>query len=485
MFKKEPTPKELREQGYKIVDFIGEYFGSIEEMPVLPEVRPGEIKSRLLEAPPEEGEDFEKILEDVQKIILPGLTHWNHPHFHAYFNSTSSAAGMFAEFLSAAFNANGMLWKTSPALTELEEVTLKWFRDLLGLPEDFWGIIYDTASVSSMHAIAAAREKLELDIRTKGMSGRKDLPRLILYESEQAHSSIDKGAITLGLGSENVRKIPVDNEFRMIPKALKEAIEKDRRNGNLPFCVVATVGTTSTTSVDPLPAIGRIAKEENIWLHVDAAYAGVSAILPEKRFIFEGIEFADSLVINPHKWFFVPIDLSVLFIKEPKILKRAFSLTAEYLKTNEDDEAINYMDYGIQLGRRFRALKLWFVMRYYGRKGLTDIFRKHIELAKRFEKRVIEHPEMETMAPVLFGTVTFRFIPEFLKTESELNDFNEKLLNEINSEGKIFISHTKLNGKFTLRFVIGGVRMEERHEEEAWEILQKRFEDLKLKFAKY
>ncbi len=483
MEKRELTPEEFRKEGYRVVDFIAEYFSNIEQYPVLSKVKPGEVEKSLPEEPPEEGEDFGQILEDIRKIIVPGLTHWNHPHFHAYFNSTSSSAGIFAEFLTASFNSNGMLWKTSPALTELEEVMSKWFKELLDLPKDFSGIIYDTASVSSMHAIAAARESTKLEIRTKGMSGRKDLPRLILYESEQTHSSIDKGAITLGIGMGNVRKIPVDDKFGMIPSLLREEIRKDKEKGNLPFCVVATIGTTSTTSIDPLSEIARITKEENLWLHVDAAYAGPAAILPEKRYIFEGLEFADSLVINPHKWFFVPIDLSILYVKNRNLLKQAFSLEAEYLKTNEDAVVTNFMDYGIQLGRRFRALKLWFVIRYFGKKGLIAIFRKHIELAKKFARWVDNHDEMEIMAPVNFGTVAFRFIPRFLKDVKSINEFNETLLNNVNSEGKIFISHTRLNGLFTLRFVVGGIRMEERHVDEAISILQEHLETLKNKFV--
>jgi len=480
--KEELTPEELKEKGYRVFDLIESYFQKLESFPVLPKVKPGDIKNNLPASPPESGEDFETILKDVEDIIIPGITHWNHPHFHAYFNSTSSSAGIFAELLSATFNSNGMLWKTSPALTELEEVTLNWFKNLLDLPENFWGIIYDTASVSSMHAIAAARERTGLEIRTKGMAGRAKLPKLILYTSEQAHSSIDKGAITLGIGSENVRKIPVDNKYRMLPSFLKKAIQKDKDAGLLPFCVVATVGTTSTTSIDSIAKIAEITGEEGLWLHVDAAYAGPAAILPELKFIFNGIEMADSVVINPHKWFFLPVDISILYIKHPQILKQAFSLTAEYLKTNEDSDVINYMDYGIQLGRRFRALKLWFVMRYFGKKGLINILRNHIAWAKEFESLILSNKEMETMAPVNFGTVTFRFIPSFLKTDEEINAFNERLLNEVNTEGKIFISHTKLNGKFTLRFVVGGIRMEKKHVVEAWDILQYHFNLLKKNF---
>ena len=375
------TPKEFREAGKLFIDWSAKYFEHLPKLPVVSPVKPGDIKDKLPKLPPEDGEGFEEMIADLDSIITPGITHWAHPDFMAYFNSSGSAPGVFGDLVSSTFNINGMLWKTSPALTELEEVVISWFRQMLNIPEVFWGMVHDTASLSSMHAIAAARENLPgLDIRTRGMTGRADLPKLKLYCSEQAHSSIDKGAITLGVGIDGIEHIPTDDQFRMIPAELKKRIRKDRENGQLPFCVVTTIGTTATTSIDPLNEIADICREENVWNHVDAAHAGVTAIVPEFKDLFTGAEKVDSIVINPHKWFFVPIDFSILFVKEPEILKRAFSLVPEYLKTSEDDEATNLMDYGVALGRRFRALKLWFVIRYFGRKGLESIIQNHLDL---------------------------------------------------------------------------------------------------------
>ncbi len=471
--------EEFRKFGHQLIDWIADYLKNIESYPVLPNIKPGDIKAMLPKEPPLAGEPMEEILKDVEQKILPGITHWNHPNFMAYFNSTSSGPGIFAELLSAAFNVNGMLWKTSPSATELEEVTLNWFRQMLGLNENFWGIIYDTASVSSMHAIAAAREQIqEYQIRQKGFAGRKNIFPLRLYASEQAHSSIDKGAITLGIGIDGIKKIPVDSEFRMIPSALEEAIYEDRKNGWLPFCVVATVGTTSTTSVDPVNKIADICEKENLWLHVDAAHAGVAAIVPEMRFIFEGVERADSLVVNPHKWMFTPVDLSVLFTRKPKILKQAFSLVPEYLKTSEDSSVTNYMDYGIQLGRRFRSLKLWFIIRYFGVEGLTIRIREHLRLGKIFSDWIDQNSNFERMAPVPFSTICFRAHPQKIKDEKKLDELNEKLMNSVNSTGKIFLTHSKLNGKFVIRLVISGIRTEEKHVKLAQNILQNNLTEL-------
>jgi len=465
--------QEFRKYGHELIDWIADYLSNIESYPVLSNVKPGEIKNKLPGQPPDKPQTMNKIFEDIEKIILPGITHWNHPNFMAYFNSTSSGPGILAELLSAAFNVNGMLWKTSPASTELEQVTLNWFRQMTGLSEEFWGIIYDTASVSSMHAIAAAREQLaSLNSRVKGLAGRTDIKRLKLYASEQAHSSIEKGAITLGIGLEGIRKIPVDEKFRMIPAALKDAIEEDKKNGWLPFCAVATVGTTSTTSIDPVDEIAEICLKENIWLHVDAAHGGIAAIVPEMRYIFKGVEKADSIVINPHKWMFTPVDISVFFTKKPKVLKKAFSLVAEYLKTSEDNVVENYMDYGIQLGRRFRSLKLWFIIRYFGVEGIAERIREHLRLGKLFSEWIDGNQAFERMAPVPFSTVCFRAHPSGMNDENLLNDLNEKLMNNVNATGKIFITHTKLNGKFVIRLVISGLRTEGKHVTAAWELIK-------------
>ena len=464
--------EEFRKSGHQLIDWIADYLNDIEKYPPLSQVNPGDIFKRIPESPPQKGEDIENVLKDVDKILMDGITHWNHPGFMAYFNSTSSGPGILAELLTAGLGINGMLWKTSPAFTELERAMMNWFRQMIGLPENYWGIICDTASTSSMHAIASAREQLNLGFREKGMTGREEIPKLRMYCSEHAHSSIEKGAVTLGIGIEGVKKIPVNNKFELIPKKLEQKIVEDFLEGNKPFCVVATVGTTSTTSIDPIEEIAELCEKYNIWLHIDAAYAGVAAMIPEMKWITKAWEKADSIVVNPHKWMFTPIDLSIYFTRKPEILKQAFSLVPEYLKTKVDDEVENLMDYGIQLGRRFRSLKLWFIIRYFGVDGLASRIKNHIKLAKEFAEWVDNENDFELMAPVLFSTICFRYNPGN-KTEEELNNLNEKLFEKINSSGKIFLSHTKLNGKFVIRLTIGSIRHERRHIEEAKEIIKK------------
>jgi len=465
--------EDFRKHGHEMIEWIADYLENIEQYPVFPNIYPGEIKNKIPLYPPVKGESIENIFSDFEKIIVPGTTHWNHPGFMAYFNSSASAPGILAELLSAALNANGMIWKTSPSATELELASLNWLRQMLGLNDKFMGIIYDTASISSMHAIAAAREQLnEYQFKEKGMTGRKDVPRLRLYASEHAHSSIDKGALTLGIGIEGIRKIPVNKEFKMIPTDLTKAINEDRKNGWCPFCVVATVGTTSTTSVDPVDKIAEICSKENIWLHVDAAHAGIAAIVPEMKYILDDANKADSIVVNPHKWMFVPVDLSAFFTRKPNVLKSAFSLVPEYLKTSQDSSVENLMDYGVQLGRRFRALKLWFVIRYFGTEGIAERIREHLRLGKLFESWIDSHEEFEKMAPVPFSTVCFRAHPKGINDEAKLDQLNEELMNKINETGKIFLSHTKLNGKFVIRVSISGLRTEERHVKDAWELIQ-------------
>ena len=476
---KDMSPEEFKNSGYKVIDWIADYFENLETKPVLPSIKPGDIKKQLPSAPPVNPEKMDDIIADIDKIIMPGMTHWNHPDFMAYFNSTSSSPGVLAELLSAAFNVNGMLWRTSPSSAELERVTLDWLKQMVGIPQDFWGIIYDTASVSSLHAVAAAREQAPgLDIRERGMAGRADIPPMRLYCSEHAHSSIDKAAVTLGIGIKGVRKIPADKNFKMIPEELEKAVKEDRQNGWMPFCCVATVGTTSTTSVDPVRKIGEICNKENMWLHIDAAYGGTAAIIPEMKNILDGIELADSIVVNPHKWMFTPIDISAFYTKKPEVLKRAFSLVAEYLKTNDDSEAENLMDYGIQLGRRFRSLKLWFVIRYFGVDGIVSILREHLRLAKLFAEWIEAHPKFEKMAQVNFGVVCFRFHPADINDENELNQLNEKLMNNVNDTGRLFISHTKINGKFMIRLSVSGLRTEEKNVKNAWILIRKESEKL-------
>ena len=476
---KDMPPGEFKDSGYKVIDWIADYFENLETKPVLPPVKPGDIKKQLPSAPPVNPENMDEIIADIDKIIMPGMTHWNHPDFMAYFNSTSSSAGVLAEILSAAFNVNGMLWRTSPSSTELERVTLNWLKQMVGIPQNFWGIIYDTASVSSLHAVASAREQVPgLDIREKGMTGRSDIPLMRLYCSEHAHSSIDKAAVTLGIGLNGVRKIAADENFRMIPGELEKAIREDREKGWLPFCCVATVGTTSTTSIDPVRKIGEICNKENIWLHIDAAYGGTASIVPEMKYILDGIELADSIVVNPHKWMFTPIDISAFYTKKPDVLRQAFSLVAEYLKTNDNSETENLMDYGIQLGRRFRSLKLWFVIRYFGVDGIVRILREHLRLAKLFAEWIEAHPKFERMAEVNFGVICFRFHPSEINDENELNKLNEKLLNNVNKTGRLFISHTKIDGKYIIRVSVSGLRTEEKNVKNAWILIRKEAEKL-------
>ncbi len=461
--------EEFRKYGHELIDFIADYIENIEEKSVLAQIQPGDVKEKLPQTPPQKGEKMESILNDVNEIIMPGMTHWNHPNFMAYFNSTASTPAILGDFLSSAFNINGMIWKTAPASTELEEVVLDWFRQMLQLPKKFFGIIYDLASVSSMHAIAAAREQ------AKSTYQNYDITKLRLYCSEHAHSSIEKGVITLGLPLSAVVKIKTDDQFRMITSELEEEIIKDFKNDFLPFCIIATVGTTSTTSIDPVDVISQIAKKNKLWLHVDAAHAGSAAIIPEIRSILSGIEDADSMVVNPHKWLFVPIDLSVLFTQKPEVIKKAFSIIPEYLKTDEESKVINYMDYGIQLGRKFRSLKLWFLIRYFGVEGLQNILREHLRLGELFADFIDRHPNFERLAPTPLSTICFRAVPNKKMNEEELNDFNKTLMDEINNSGKLFLSHTKLNGKFTIRITIGGIRTEEKHILNAWELIQLKY----------
>jgi aromatic-L-amino-acid decarboxylase len=369
----------FRHYGHDIVEWIARYMESPERYPVLSRVKPGEIRDKLPDHAPEAGEPFEQVLQDFDRLLMPGITHWNHPGFFGYFAISASGPGVLAEFLSAALNAQAMLWRTSPTATELEEVALGWLRQLIGLPSSFEGVIYDTASVSSLHALAAAREAAIPGVRASGLAGRPELTPVRIYCSDQAHSSIDKSVMLLGLGHDALRKIPVDDGFRMRPDALRAAIAEDRQTGRLPIAAVATVGTTSTTSVDPVPAIADICEAEGLWLHVDAAYAGVAAMLDEHRDILAGADRADSLVVNPHKWLFTPFDLSAFYCRRMDVLRSAFSLTPEYLRT--PDGARNLMDTGIQLGRRFRSLKLWMILRFFGAEGIRARLREHRRLS--------------------------------------------------------------------------------------------------------
>jgi aromatic-L-amino-acid decarboxylase len=457
-------PEAFRREAHRIADWIADYFASPERFPVLSRVRPGDIRGALPAEPPEHGEPFDAILADFERTLLPGITHWNHPGFFAYFAISGSGPGVLAEFLSAALNVQAMLWRTSPAATELEEVALGWLRKLLHLPDAFEGVIYDTASVSTLHALAAAREQAVSNVRTQGLAGRLDLPPVRVYCSEHAHSSVDKAVILLGLGHESLRRIDVDADFRMRPDALVAAIDEDVRAGCQPIAVVATVGTTSTTSVDPVGAIAAICGREHLWLHVDAAYAGAAAIVPEHRWILRDAAAADSLVVNPHKWLFTPFDLSAFYCRRMDVVRAAFSLTPEYLQTNEAGAAKNLMDTGIQLGRRFRALKLWMVLRYFGAEGIRARLSEHMRLAQLFAGWVDASPEFERVAPAPFSVVCFRL--------RDTDQVNEDLLARLNQTGEIFLSHTRLAGRYVLRLAIGNLRTSEAHVARAWQLVQ-------------
>ncbi|MBV8726955.1 MAG: amino acid decarboxylase, partial [Candidatus Eremiobacteraeota bacterium] len=442
-------------QSRRTFEWIAEYLRDNRAYPVLSRATPGEIAAALPEHAPEDPQSFDEIFADFERIIMPGITHWNHPRFFAYFAISAAPIAVLADALSATLDVNAMLWRTSPSATELEEVVLRWLRDLLGLPETFSGIVYDTASIGGFTALAASREALGLDIREHGMSSR-DLPPLRVYVTEHTHSHIEKAALTLGVGRKNVVYVPVDDEFRMRPAALREQMTADVQAGMRPMCIVATIGTTSSTAADPLREIAEVAREQRCWLHVDAAYAGVAAMLPEYRHLFKGIEHADSVVVNPHKWLFVPIDFSALYVRDPEILRRAFSLVADYLITPEKD-VHNYMDYGLQLGRRFRALKLWFVLRHLGAKKIREMLRGHIALAQEFAGWVRTTPEWEVLAPHPFSVVCFRHVPAGLD-EKQIDAHNLRLMNAVNETGEAYLSSTQLNGRLALRLAIGNYR---------------------------
>jgi aromatic-L-amino-acid decarboxylase len=436
------SPEALRTHGRRVVDWIAEYLRSVGNYPVLARVKPGDLTAQLPAMGPEQGEAMETILADFERLIPPAITHWNHPRFLAYFAITGSPPGILAKMLTAALNVNGMLWKSSPAATELEAVTLGWLRQWLGLADTFFGITYDTASTASMHAIAAARQKSAPESRTTGMRGN-----LTVYCSGQAHSSIDKAVITLGFGLDNLRKIGVDDKFRMDAAGLEQAIEADKAAGRLPCCIVATVGTTAVAAVDPVREIAGIAERHGVWLHVDAAYGGAAAITGQRRHVLDGANGADSIVVNPHKWLQTPVDSSALYTRRPDALRAAFSLVPEYLRTDDEPGVVNLMDYGMQLGRRFRALELWFVMRYYGREGLAAIIDRHCSQAAEFASWVESDSRFQLCAPVLFSLVCFRYRGN--------ESVTRRILEGVNSSGLAFLSHTSIGGELAIRVAIG------------------------------
>jgi aromatic-L-amino-acid decarboxylase len=463
----------FRKYGHTIVDWIADYMNDIEEYPVLAQVEPGEIRDKLPQTPPEESEEMEVVFDDFKRIILPGITHWQHPSFFAYFPANTSEPSILAEFLTAALGAQCMVWQTSPAATELEEVAMDWLRQMLSLPESFSGVIQDTASTSTLCALLCARERAtSSEINKRGFQDGTN-QRLMVYTSEEAHSSVEKGAKIAGFGKERLRLIPTGADFAMIPEELEKAIDADRKDGYTPCCAVATVGTTSSTAIDPLRPMGEICHRHGLWLHVDAAMAGTAAIIPEMRHILDGIDYADSLVFNPHKWMFTNFDCSAYFCKDSKLLTSTFEILPEYLKTEVDRRVNNFRDWGIPLGRRFRALKLWFVIRCFGIRGLREKVRAHIALAKEFESWILKDPHFEVMAPVTICLVCFRYNPFHQRlTEEEIERINKDLMDAVNRSGKMFITHTKLKGKFALRLCIGQTNTTREHVQKAWEQLK-------------
>jgi aromatic-L-amino-acid decarboxylase len=453
------TPEEFRQAAYAHADWIAEFLGHVRDYPVLSSTRPGEFAAKLPLNAPEHGETLDQILADFKSSVFPALTLWNHPRFFAWFSVSSTPPSMLADFLAAAVNVNAMLWKASPAATELEQVTLSWLLQWLGLDKKLFGIIYDTASTAVLQAIGAAREYIDPDCRTKGMR-----PGLVVYVSEQTHFSAEKAALTLGFGQDNVRKIGVDGQFRMRADLLETAIREDLAAGHRPCCIVASIGSTSTSAIDPVAQIADIAQRYDVWLHVDAAYGGSAAVLPEMRHIFAGVERAQSLVLNPHKWLYVSIDCSVLYTNRPDILRRASSLNAEYTRTAEDDQVVNFNEYGVQLGRRFRALKLWYVLRYYGREGIMAMLREALRLAQVLKGLIEADGDFELAAPVPFSLVCFRY-----RAGDELN---QQLLAEIDRSGKAFLSHTVLNGRYILRFAIGNYQTTEADVRVTWDLIR-------------
>jgi aromatic-L-amino-acid decarboxylase len=460
-------PDEFRRHAHQLADWMADYFRDVGQLPVTSEVRPGDVRRQLPPSPPDQGESFERLFEDFGRIIMPGMTHWNHPGWFAYFPGNNSPPSVLAEMLTATLGAQCMSWATSPAATELEQVTMEWLRQMLCLPESFTGVIQDTASTATLVALLSARERAPAGAR------------LAVYASTEAHSSVDKGVKLAGYGLDHLRHIPVDSHYAMQPEALDRAISSDRAAGWVPACVVATVGTTSSTAIDALPAIAEICQRHGAWLHVDAAYAGTAAIVPELRPLFDGVEHADSFVFNPHKWMLVNFDCSAYFVRDRAALLRTFQITPEYLRTDQDPEVVNFRDWGIQLGRRFRALKVWFVIRSYGVEGLRAMVRKHIALARELADAIEGNPNFDLVAPVPFGLVCFRYRPPELEPDNPaVDNLNRELLRRVNATRRVHLTHTELGGRYVIRMVIGQRQTERAHVVEAWKLITKAASDL-------
>ncbi|MFL5755120.1 MAG: pyridoxal phosphate-dependent decarboxylase family protein [Chloroflexota bacterium] len=473
-------PEAFRAAAHIVVDRIADYLRDLEQYPILPPIEPGSLHALFPDAAPETPEPLARILDDVDRLVFPNATHWQHPGFLAYFATTASGAGMLGEFLTAALGQNPMLWRTSPIGTELEGVVVDWLRQAVGLPAGFDGLLTDTASTSSLIALAAAREAAGIDVARLGLGGRTDVGALRVYASAEAHSSIEKACMTLGLGRAGLVRVAVDERYAMDVDALRESIANDRAAGRQPIAIVGTIGTTSSTAIDPIALLADVAEVEGLWLHVDAAYAGPVAMLPERAASFAGWDRADSVVLNPHKWLFAPLDASLLLTRRMTELRAAFSLVPEYLRTLDRTTAgRDYNEYQPQLGRRMRALKLWMQLRWFGLDGIRRRLRRHMELAAAFAGWVDAEPDWERLAPVPFSTVCFRFVPRALRDREggpdvarRIDALNEQLMVRVNSAGEVFLSHTRLGGQFAIRLAVGNLRTEQRHVERAWELLR-------------
>jgi len=462
---------DFRQYAHQLADWMADYMENIESYPVMSQLSPGETSTRLPPQAPLQAEPFQDLMRDFADIIMPGITHWQHPSFFAYFPANSSPPSILAEMLTATLAVQGMVWQTSPAATELEEVVIKWLVQMLGLPSDFTGLIQDSASSATLCSLLSARERAShLAVNNSGFTPKE---RYSCYCSEEAHSSVEKAVKISGIGKINLRRISVDKSMAMEPHVLKKVIASDRQLGYQPLWAVATLGTTGSTAIDPLVEIADICRTEGLWLHVDAALAGTALILPEMRWMAKGIEGIDSFVFNPHKWMFTNFDCSIYLVRDPASLVQTFEITPEYLKTAVDNRVNNYRDWGIQLGRRFRALKLWFVIRSYGIEGLQKIIRSHIALAARLAREIDNHPDFSLLAPVPLNTVCFRYQPMNVADENRIDSLNQTLLETLNKSGKIYITHTRLQGKYTLRLVVGQTQVEWRHVSAAWELIKK------------
>jgi aromatic-L-amino-acid decarboxylase len=468
-------PAAFRAAAHAVVDRMADYLEGIEQWPVFPPVEPGSIRPAFPVEPPDSPESIEAILADVDRLIVPNATHWQHPGFMAYFPTSAPGPGILGEMLTAALGQNAMLWRTSPVGTELEQVVVDWLRQALGLPDGFDGLITDTASTSSLIALAAARETAGLDVAASGLAGRGNVPELRVYASSEAHSSIEKACMTLGLGRTGLVRVAVDGAYAMRSEELSAAIAADRQAGRLPIAIVATIGTTSSTAIDPVDAIADIAEREGLWLHVDAAYAGAVAIIPGRREPFTGWERADSILVNPHKWLFTPLDASLLLTRRMADLRAAFSLVPEYLRTLDREAPVrDYNEYQPQLGRRFRALKVWIQLRWFGLEGLRRRIERHIAMAAEFADWVDADPAWQLVAPVPFSTVCFRWtgVGGVATTDDELDTRNAAIMDAVNRSGEVFLSHTRLDGRYVIRLSVGNIRTEPRHVARAWELLR-------------